>query len=76
VLTRTDIATFDARYRRFRAELALATRIDKVEFGLWIKAHGDALVRAFMPIAEDNTTMEDYETWLRWEFQQAHGRVV
>ena len=72
MLTRQDIATFDPRYRRYRAELRWATAADGETLARWVKSQGDRLVQAWIQINPDGSAL-DFENFLREQYARAHG---
>lgn len=72
MLTRTDIATFDRRYRRFRAELRLATNIDPQAVAAWMRLRRDHLTAGYAATGEDGSLC-DFEAYIRHMYARAMG---
>ncbi len=72
MLTRQDIATFDPRYRRYRAELRWATAIDEQAMTRWMKQGGNRLGAIWVGAHPNGSTLE-YECFLREQYARAHG---
>lgn len=72
MLTRIDIATFDQRYRRFRAELRVATNIDPAAVAAWMKPRRNQIAAAYEATGEDGS-LHDFEAYIRHMYAQAMG---
>lgn len=75
MLTQTDIATFDRRYRRIRAELRLATNIDPAAVAAWMKPRRDQLAAGYAATGEDGSLF-DFEAYIRHQYARAIGRAT
>jgi hypothetical protein len=72
MLTQTDIATFDRRYRRFRAELRIATRIEPAAVAAWMRPRRDQLAASYQATGEDGSLL-DFEAYVRHQYARAMG---
>lgn len=75
MLTRIDIATFDRRYRRFRAELRLATNVDSEVVAAWMKPRRDQIAAGYAATGEDGS-LYDFEAYIRHMYARAMGLAV
>ena len=72
MLTRIDIAAFDPRYRRFRAELRVATNIDPAAVAAWMKPRRDLIAAGYQATGEDGS-LADFEAYIRHMYARAMG---
>jgi hypothetical protein len=75
MLTQTDIATFDPRYRRFRAELRQSTQIDPAAFANYLLDRMGPLTHAWTALASKGDTDAECQAWLRWQYARSRGLV-
>ena len=67
-----NIAALDPRYRRYRAELRLATDISPQDVALWMRSRGDELAAGYVATGEEGS-LQDYEAWIRHQYARAMG---
>lgn len=75
MLTRIDIATFEPRYRRFRAELRRATNIKTEAVAAWMKPRRDQIAAGYVATGEDGSLL-DFEAYIRHQYARAMGLAV
>lgn len=75
MLTRIDIATFEPRYRRFRAQLRLATNVDPLAVAAWMRPCRDRIAAGYLATGEDGSPL-DFEAYIRHQYARAMGLAV
>lgn len=75
MLTRVDIATFEPRYRRFRAELRRATNVNPIAVAAWMRPRRDRIAAGYLATGEDGSLL-DFEAYIRHQYARAMGRAL
>lgn len=75
MLTRTDIRTFDPAYRRFRAQLRLATNVNVEAVATWMRPRRDRIAAGYAATGEEGSLL-DFEAYIRHQYARAMGRAL